>query len=138
MKITEQSLKIAVAKLATIPFFPLSAGSESAVRMMLAEMVPNNEALTWLVDTAIRQCKTWPGMSELRGLLCWKYAPLDGQEGICSIPGFTPADGEAKSVDEHQQLKSGGWIGEANEPKRLPGCPEFEPVLKQLAKERTM
>lgn len=104
-KFTVDDLETACGELGTIPFFP--AAERAFVMNMLRKMCPHYEALRFVVDTAVARCKQWPGMSELRGLLCSRYDALDGiDEPSCSIPGFSPEESEAKFLAQHGTIKS--------------------------------
>ncbi len=92
---SKQDLMQAAAELATIPFFPAEA--QLVVMQQLARMCPHKQALRFVVDTAVARCKRWPGISELRGLLCSRYNAADGiDEPSCSIRGFTPEECEER------------------------------------------
>jgi hypothetical protein len=104
VKFTEQDLVAAVDDLATIPRFPYN--SRPAVMSELVRMCPHREALRWTIRNAVANCITWPGMAELRGLLCSRYEPLDGiDRPYCSIPGFTADECEQKYIERHAELK---------------------------------
>ena len=111
-KITKKDLEDAVNDLATIPFFP-ERGS-SSIYSELAKMCPHKRALSWLIDTAKARCRTWPGLAELRGLLCTRFDAADGiDEPNCSIPGFTVEEAEMRHIEEHDNRKRGELSGEA-------------------------
>lgn len=107
----------AVEDLSMLEYFPREPGAQVAIMRLLAKMCPHRESLRWLVDTMTNRVGKWQGPMELRGVLCWKFRPSDGIEVSATIPGFTPADGEAKSLEAHGQLKTGGWIGAPEERK---------------------
>jgi hypothetical protein len=46
-------------------------------------------------------------MAELRGLLCTRYDAADGiDQPYCTIPGFTPAEQEARYLEQrHEEVK---------------------------------
>ena len=120
-KFTKADLQKAVDRLSMLEFFPSNPAASSAIMSLLVDMCPSKVALTWLIDTMVNRVGKWHGPTELRGVLCWKYPPADGIDATCSIPGFTPADGEAKSFDQHQQLKAGGWLSKDDEMRQLLG-----------------
>lgn len=90
-----------------MPFFPNDA--RSSVMHFLLKICPSKEALDWLVAEAVNHVTRWPGLAELRGLLCTRYEPADGIDGYTSLPGYSAADMEARYIERHEQLKSGGW-----------------------------
>lgn len=102
---TPKDLEMACAKLSTIPYFQVV--NWAAVMDELRKMCPHYDALRFVVDTAVARCKQWPGMSELRGLLCSKFDAADGiDEPNCSIPGFTAEENEAKYLASHDSIKA--------------------------------
>lgn len=101
MKPTNSEIKIAVAKLSVLRFFPAESVARAAVMDLLSRMVEKKEHLDWLVVIMIDQVGEWHGPKELRGVLCTRYKPMDGIDVYCSIPGFTAADSEAKSAQKY-------------------------------------
>lgn len=117
---TEQNLVDAVDELATLPYFP---GDERGVVMMrLRRMCPTRTALQWLVDETMNHLDRWPGLAELRGILCTRYTPADGIDHWSTLPGYRAQDAEARFLEGHEQLKLQG-----------PPCEEARAMLKQLA-----
>lgn len=113
MKFSEKDLEWAVTNFGMCQYFPQSDPVfRAALQLLLAKMVPDKQALDWLVGEFVNRIGTWYGSAALRGVLCWKYKPADGIECTSSIPGYRPEDGEARIYEEHQQLKSGGWTAE--------------------------
>jgi len=111
-KFSQDDLGQACDDLGTIPYFPRE--SRSSVIFQLAKMCPHRRSLKWLVETALARCKGWPGMSELRGLLCTRFDAADGiDEPNCSIPGFTAEEAEMRHIEEHDNRKRGELSGEA-------------------------
>jgi hypothetical protein len=99
-RFSKADLAKANARLKMLCFYPPDSEAQSAVMELLAKMCPHLEALNWLVDAMVNHIGTWKGPMELRGLLCWRYPPADGVEAVCSIPGFTPEDGELISLEQ--------------------------------------
>jgi hypothetical protein len=127
-KFTIDDLEIAVGDLSTIPFFPSDERARASVMEQLRRMCPHIEGLRFIVDTAMARCKQWPGMSELRGLLCTRYNAADGiDEPNCSIPGFTAEEAEAKFLAAHESVKA---------QSQLP-VPELA-VVRQIAAGKSM
>jgi len=103
-KFTLRDLEVACDDLATIPYFPRE--SRASIIVQLQHMCPHLRALKWLVETATAHCKQWPGLSDLRGLLCSRFDAADGiDEPACSIPGFTVEENEARYLARHEELK---------------------------------
>lgn len=103
-KFTLDDLEAAVNDLESIPFFPRE--SRATVITHLRKMCPHKRALRWLVDTAVTNCRQWPGIAEIRGLLCSRFDAADGiDQPNCSIPGFSAEDAEARYLARHDELK---------------------------------
>jgi hypothetical protein len=101
---TERDLEAAVNDLETIPYFPKEG--RATVMTHLRRMCPHKRALRWTVDTAVMKCRQWPGISELRGLLCTRFDAADGiDEPNCSIPGYSAEEAEARYIAEHEARK---------------------------------
>jgi hypothetical protein len=97
-KFSIDNLRDAVDDLATIPFFPKE--SRASVQREMAKMCPSYKALRFVVDTAQARCTQWPGMAELRGLLCSRFDAADGiDQPHCSIQGFTAEEAEARFLE---------------------------------------
>jgi hypothetical protein len=113
-KFTDSELEEAVDDLEMLQFFPKE--SRGAVLTLLRKMVPHKTALTWLISECVNHIGKWPGPAELRGLLCTRYDPADGIDQWCSLPGYSAADAEAKTIAEHEQRKIqervGGYVSE--------------------------
>jgi hypothetical protein len=108
-KFTVEDLEMACDDLATIPFFPRE--ERASIMRQLAKMCPHREALRFIVDTTLARCKKWPSPSDLRGLLCSRYDAADGiDEPVCTIPGLTPEEQEAKYIERLGDYKSSGSI----------------------------
>jgi len=114
MKFSRNDLKAAVADLSMLRYFPADEGTRAAVAALLAAICPDKEALLWLVDEFTNRIGEWRGPKELRAVLSTRWMPADGIEATSEIAGYTPADGEARSLERHAQLKAqdrvGGWI----------------------------
>lgn len=122
-KFTLNDLEVACDDLATIPYFPRE--SRASIIVQLQRMCPHLRALEWLVQTATAHCKQWPGLSDLRGLLCSRFDAADGiDEPTCSIPGFTVEENEARYLVRHEELK------QFSKHKMRP---ESKEILKQIA-----
>ena len=97
MKITNQHLQVALVQLAMLKFFP-QGQAQKAIAIFLEQICGDADRLQWLVAQLVNHVGEWPGPAEVRGLLCTRYRPADGQEANCTLPGYSPADGEAKSA----------------------------------------
>lgn len=97
---TKKDLNAAVEELAAIPYFPQGSGARLAIAVQMGKFVENNQKLRWLVDSAVTAMDEWRGVGELRGLYCTRYKPSDGIERHSTLPGYTPADNEARYEQE--------------------------------------
>jgi hypothetical protein len=102
-KFVTRDLERAVDDFSTMRFFP--AEGRAAIMRELAAMCPHREALRWLVSEALAHVPIWPGLAELRGLLCTRYDAADGRDAYCTLPGYSPTDQEAKHLEAHENLK---------------------------------
>jgi hypothetical protein len=99
-EITDRDLGLALAQLSMLRYFPSGESSEmaqEAIVGLLRRLCGTREQLAWLVSEMVNHVGTWPGPAEVRGLFCSRYKPADGIEADCSLPGYSPADGEVKS-----------------------------------------
>lgn len=117
MKFTTQKLEKAVAKLSMCRFFPPDEMARAAIEQLLARICPDQEALTWLVDEFVNHIGEWRGPVELRAILCTRYKPSDGIEADSLLLGYTPRDGETRTLDRHQQLKVDGLADVPKDPE---------------------
>ncbi len=102
---TPEDLKVAMAKLGMLDFFPPEPATRAAIMMLLGKMVPHKRALEWLVNELINHVGKWPGPAEVRGILCSRFDPADGIDHWSTLPGYSAADGEAKFLLDHDRQK---------------------------------
>ena len=102
-KFTPKDLETALDDLSTMKYFPQH--SRAAIMRQVAAMCPHKRALRYLVDQCLAHVAEWPGIAELRGILCNKFDPADGVNAWSSLPGFTATDGEAISIAGHEETK---------------------------------
>lgn len=105
MQITEQNLNDANGQLKMLSYYPTDAETQAAIMRLLAKICPHVEALEWLVNTFVDRIGKWHGPAELRAVLCWKYRPSDGVELDSALAGFRPLDGEALSIERHNERR---------------------------------
>lgn len=104
MTIKQKDLDIAIGRMSLMGFFPQDA--KGALKVELAAMCPSLEALHWLTDNLTGQCAVWPGIAEVRGLLCTRFNAADGiDRSWCSIPGFTHEENEARYLAGHHERR---------------------------------
>lgn len=95
----------AVGRMTLLRYFPGDAAPAAELAKVLQRMVAEESHLEWLVDMMINHVGEWQGPKELRGLLCSRYKPADGIEEYTSIAGFSPADCEARNLEDHERYK---------------------------------
>jgi hypothetical protein len=108
-KLTQRDLNLAVSKLGMMRFFPSDPAVQAAVMNELRSMCRSREALEALVSKLTAYCPEWPGISEVRGLLCTFDVPGDGVEVDCSLVGFRPCDYEQKAIEEAEAFAAGAY-----------------------------
>lgn len=106
---TPKDLEQACNDLSTLPFFPQEA--RSSVMIFLSKACPSRTALLWLVEEAVNHVSRWPGLAELRGLLCTRYTPADGIDHWCTLPGYTATEALNRHLEQHEQIKAQDRLG---------------------------
>ena len=102
-KFTLDDLNRACDHLATLPYFPKEA--RGPVMTALRRMCPHKRALEWLVEEVVNHVPSWPGLAELRGILCSRFDPADGIDHWATLPGYRAEDAEAKYLLAHEERK---------------------------------
>ncbi|MGA8594465.1 MAG: hypothetical protein WB676_06945, partial [Bryobacteraceae bacterium] len=69
----------------------------------------------------------WPGLAELRGILCSRYDPADGIDQWSTLPGYRADDAEMKHLEAHERLQANQQI-----------APESRRILKRLTAGHSM
>ena len=95
----------AVARMTMLRYFPADPIAQGEIGLLLQRMISRPEHLEWLTDMMVNHVGEWQGPKELRGLLCSRFKPADGIEEYTSIPGFAPADCEARNLEDHERYK---------------------------------
>ena len=103
--IDRKTCMAAVAKMTMLRYFPADPVAQGEIGSFLQRMVDKPEHLSWLTDMMMNHVEEWQGPKELRGLLCSRFRPLDGIEEYTSIAGFSPADCEARNLEDHERYK---------------------------------
>jgi hypothetical protein len=112
-EISPQDLEDAFDQLRLMEF-PPPEGSRAVLMNALDSMCPHKRALEWLISELVNRVSKWPGLAEVRGLLCRRFDAKDGiDRPWCSLPGYTNEEAEAKHFEEHKQLtKAEGYIAD--------------------------
>ncbi len=88
MQFNGDDLKRAVGTLRLMRFSPLAdADTASALMEELARMCPGLEALEWLTRRTLQLYTEWPGLRELRAVLCARFKPADRIEVFSQVYG---------------------------------------------------
>lgn len=133
-RVTDKDLHDADAKLASISFYPQGIPERTSIKLELAAMCPNTQALIWLSDAAARKWNKWPGMSAIRELLCSRICPADGIDPSCApSEGYPGEDARLRSAEHRHELAERQRLGlpmptSAPEPQKLLGGGRDEPV----------
>jgi hypothetical protein len=86
MQFNGDDLKRAVGTLRLIRFSPLAdADTASALMEELARMCPTLEGLEWVTRRTLQLYTEWPGLRELRAVLCARFQPADGIEVFSEV-----------------------------------------------------
>ena len=112
---THESMQAVRLMSRLITFFPADEASQKLIAASLAQFVAGPNELNWLVNLAVNVMHGWGGLSELRGLYCTKYRPLDEIEAVSNTPGYTPialAQRAEKDFFENEQRESDRKLGE--------------------------
>ena len=49
---------------------------------------------------------SWPGLAELRGILCSRYDAADGIDQWSTLPGYRADDAEMKHLEAHERVQA--------------------------------
>jgi hypothetical protein len=129
-KFSKADLESANRRMQMLSYYPTDPGAHAAIMELLAKMCPSREALIWLVDAMVNRVGAWKGPAELRGVLCWRFTPADGVEASSSVPGFTPADGEALTLERASQSTPPPYLISAD--------PECRKLVQSIADRRRL
>lgn len=126
-RITDQEAMAGVVIMGRmIPFFPGDELTRDFIARSLQAFVAGPDELNWLVNVAVNVLHDWQGLSELRGLYCSKYRPLDKIEAVSNTTGFRCQDVAAqaeKEFFEREARESDRKLAEyRREAKQLPAA----------------
>ena len=84
-------------KLTALKYFPGEPQARLAVIEQLGEMCESEEQVAWLVKRTLKLFAKWPGIGELRAVLCSKFKPKDGFESYSeTFPDGIPSEAPEK------------------------------------------
>jgi len=134
--ISPETATMCAEMLATIPFFPGEAGARAAIANEISSMCNSTEQALWLATRMIRLYRKWPGVMDLRLVLCSADQPRDGIEPIGisefyedGIPNEKPATPLALAGTPMRQLAAGEPVSAA---------PSVAAAVSDLAKAKSM
>lgn len=106
-KPTEKDVAIfeAIREMSCLQFFPIDSGAREAIMGLLDRMAANGGQIRWLTRMMVDHVGEWKGPTELRGIFCQRYRPLDGIEANSSHPRFSPEANESRALLEHAEVK---------------------------------
>lgn len=139
--IEKHDIEMAIAGLATIPFFPSDPMARAYIARLLGVMCLHRKALEWLVDAMISIPGPWPGLAEMRGVYCSRWVPKDGRNALTSIGQYSPDASEMRALVVHVEQKLlAGESADVDEGSRIKTCAEMTAmvraaVLKQEERE---
>lgn len=114
MEFNTEDLKRAMGSLRLMRYSPLT-NTDAATALMeeLARMCPSREALDWVVQRSLQLFAEWPGVLEIRAVLCARYKPQDGIEVYSEIyPAGIPPERPSEAA-ERLALPPGEASGDA-------------------------
>lgn len=123
--ISPNVLDMAVARIGLMPFFPQSDAARAVVALELAAMCGSDDQVNWLATRFTTLFKRWPGLAELRAVLCSKFRPLDGVEAnSVAFPDGCPSE-KPPVIPDYRQIsadpKIESFMRKLAGAKRLPG-----------------
>ena len=123
----------------TLKYFPSDTEARFGIAAALAKMVATESQLRWLVEVAPTLYTDWPGVKEIRGLLCMKFKPADGIEVATEVypDGLTVEElnpGSPKRIAAPAVRQIPGATEPASDDPEIAGsvaaCERREPALR--------
>lgn len=119
-----------------VKFFPADEMTRELIASALTDFVGRQDELEWLVRLAANVLPEWGGLSELRGLYCTRYRPIDDIEAVSGTPGYRPAelaDRAEREFFEREARETDRLLGEYRAAARRMPTPEQEAAQRLLA-----
>jgi hypothetical protein len=119
---------VCVESLSAIPYFPTEAGARAAIQNQIAAMCKSEADALWLCARMVALYKKWPGVPEMRLVLCNGRKPLDAIEATGEseyYPDGIPS--ERPPAAPPKQLPG------SREPLQISGAPSIDATVHDLA-----
>lgn len=115
--------------------FPSDQAAREGIMRAIERCVNTVDELKWLVETMMDKVGVWHGPTELRGVFCSRFTPVDGGEDTNCIttPGFTAADQESRYFEREADETAKRIAEWKKQAKALPASEEWE--NKQLTEQ---
>lgn len=78
--ISNHAIESALDDLATMPFFPAGLGPRTKIGEEIEALCSTDEQALWLGHRVATLYAKWPGLHELRAVLCSKFRPRSGKD----------------------------------------------------------
>ena len=117
----------------TMKYFPGDDDARLGIIEQVGEMCSTEEQVEWLVKRMPKLYGEWPGVAEMRALLCTKWKPKDGFELYSSVY----ADGIPSETPEKAWCLPAGTLALGpGEP--ISAAPSLTNYVQQLAEMKRM
>lgn len=123
-----------VLKLTALKFFPGEPQARLAIIEQLGEMCESDEQVEWLVKRMLKLYAEWPGIGELRAVLCSKFKPKDGFESY----SLTFPDGIPSEKPEKQYALPPASTLALGPGEPISAAPSLNNYVQQLAEMKRM
>lgn len=96
---------------ALVPFFPFDLEAKGIISTEIYKFVGTVAQLNWFKTACIQQMPKWQSVPHLRAIYATRYSPADGLPAVLQMPGYSPADQEARfflrEVEENDKRLAG-------------------------------
>jgi hypothetical protein len=120
-----------VEMMAALQPFPAEAGARGLIIAELRSMVNSETEALWLVQRMIRLYTKWPGLMELRRVLCQRYVPRDRVEAIGESEVYQGAIPSERTEPEQRQPQLRG-AGPVSRSPRIDNAVHDVAIVKSL------
>lgn len=126
----DEDASVIVEIFSAMRFFPSAEGARIAIGTQIQSMCSDVKQAAWLANRVLTLYGEWPGLREIRAVLCSKFKPADGIEANSTVyldgmPAEKP--GEFKSLPA-----PAGRLTAAE----LSPDPEFAEMIKRMGRSK--